>query len=148
MIEWLIVSDRDLGDISSQRVEHGDQEYNALDIARELENTRIVSVLRKFMANPERTRHDLRVKLGLQNGLAAEVYALSVFLCDGLLRFKPALTTNEAAALRFFTIATRLPMELQMILCRVVVGSVKDNILSKNSEVAFKSLARILRLSQ
>ena len=83
VVEWFIASGRDLGDISSQRVEHGDHENNALEIAIELENTRIVSVLRKFMANPERTRHDLRVKLGLQNGLAAEVYALSVFLCDG-----------------------------------------------------------------
>jgi len=38
-------------------------------------------------------------------------------------------------------------MELQMILCHRVVGSMKQNILSKDSEAAFKSLARILLLS-
>ena len=36
-----------------------------------------------------------------------------------------------------------LPMELQMILCRLVVGSSKQNILRKDSEAAFKSLATI-----
>ena len=49
-----------------------------------------------------------------------------------------------AAAPRFFTIAKRLPMELQMILCRRAVGSMKQSILRKDSEAAFKSLARIL----
>jgi len=39
-------------------------------------------------------------------------------------------------------------MELQMILCRHAVGSTKENILLKDSEAAFKSLARILLLSQ
>jgi len=35
-------------------------------------------------------------------------------------------------------------MELQMILCRLVVGSAKGIILSKDSEAAFKSLALLL----
>jgi len=37
-------------------------------------------------------------------------------------------------------------MELQMILCHRVVGSMKQNILRKDSEAAFKALARILLL--
>ena len=37
-------------------------------------------------------------------------------------------------------------MELQMILCHRVVGSMKQNILLKDSEAAFKSLAGILLL--
>jgi len=83
----------------------------------------------------------MRVKLGVLDELAAEVFALTVFLCDELLHLKPTLDT---AATRFFAIAKKLPMELQMVLCHRVVGSMKQNILRKDSEAAFKSLARIL----
>ena len=69
-----------------------------------------------------------------------------------LLQLKPASlasTPNPAdAATRFFTIASKLPMELQMILCHRAVGSMKDSVLSQDSEVAFKSLAKtLLRLA-
>ena len=48
-----------------------------------------MSVLERFMANPTQTRHELRVKLGVLDELAAEVFALdSFFLCDDLLQFK------------------------------------------------------------
>jgi len=103
----------------------------------------------------------LRVKLGVLDELAAEVFALIIFLCEGLLQLKPGpnpiaalrffaifdfLASNPTAraATRFFTIARKLPMELQMILCHYAVGSKKQNILRKDSEAAFKSLARIL----
>ena len=83
--------------------------------------------------------------------LAAEVFALTVFLCDDLLQLKPAIdddTPNSvsASATHFFTVAKRLPMELQMILCHRAIGSMKQNILRNNSEAAFKSLARSLQL--
>jgi len=97
------------------------------------------------MTDPALTRHELRVKLGVLDELATEVFALIVFLCDDLLQLKPASPPATAAtALRFFAIAKRLPMELQMILCYHVVGSTKQNIPRKYSEIAFKVLARIL----
>ena len=83
------------------------------------------------------------MKLGMLDELAAEVFALTVFLCDDLLQLKPA-AASDADPLRFFAIAKRLPMELQMILCHHAVGSMKQNILRKDSEIAFKALARIL----
>jgi len=91
------------------------------------------------------------VKLGVLDELAAEVFALTVFMCD-LLQLRPALPitittiTTAAAATRFFIIAKSLPMELQMILCHFAVGSMKQNILRRDSEAAFKSLAKILLL--
>ena len=120
-------------------------------IARRENNTEVVSLLKRFMANPAQTRHQVRVKLGLLDELAADVFALTVFRCDDLLQIKPALTTistpsTAAAATRLFVIARKLPMEVQMILCRRTVGSAKDSILSKDSEIAFKSLARSLIL--
>jgi len=91
------------------------------------------------------------LSLGLQDEVAAEVFALTVFLCDDLLQLKPALnaitSTHPAAATRFFAIVKRLPMELQMILCHCAVGSKQQNILRKDSEAAFRSLASKLLLT-
>jgi len=104
-------------------------------------------LLERFMANPTQTRHELRVKLGVLDTLAAEIFALTVFLCDDLLQLKPT-SHPAAAATRFFTIASKLPLELQMVLCHRAVRSMKQNILRKDSEAAFKALARILHDSQ
>jgi len=152
VIEWLIASGRDLGDIKNRTGNYwGDGKcYTALEIARRENKTEVVSLLERFMAYPAQTKHEVRVKLGVLVALAAEVFALTVFLCDDLLQFKPALVTTTPAAttpaLRFFAIAKRLPMELQMILCHRAMGSTKESILRKDSETAFKALARILNL--
>jgi len=115
-----------------------------------------VSLLERFLANPVQTRHELRVMLGMLDELAAEVFALTVFLCDDLLQLRPAalaatpnpaaVSSAAAAAIRFFTLAKRLPMELQMILCHRAVDSAKESVLRKDSEAAFHSLAKNLLL--
>ena len=91
VIEWLIASGRDLGDVENKKGEHWDGKYyTALEIARKYEKTEAVSLLERFVANPAQTRHEVRVKLGVLDELAAEVFALTVFLCDDLLQLKPA----------------------------------------------------------
>jgi len=156
IVEWLIASGRDLGDIRSKKQAFFSSDgCTALEIARQMNAMEIVSLLERFMANPTLTRHELRVRLGVLKELAAELFAAVVFLCDGLLQRKPAshpaatpkpATDAAIAATRFFAIAEKLPIELQMILCQRVVGSVKDSVLSKDSEAAFKFLARVLLL--
>ena len=148
VIEWLIASGRDLGDVMNKKVKISEdgEDYTALEASREENKTDVVSLLERFLVNPAQTRHELRVKLGLLDEMAAEVFALTVFLCDDLLHPKPAshvaaTPDPTAAATRFFAIAKRLSMELQMILCHHAVGSTKQNILRKDSEAAFKSLA-------
>ena len=87
------------------------------------------------------------MKLGVLDEVAAEFFALVVFLCDGLLQLRPPTlitSSSNPAVVRFFMIAAKLPMELQMMLCHRAVGSMKQNILHKDSEGAFKSLAGIL----
>ena len=155
VIEWLIASGRDLGDVESKKgkVWENSNDHTAVEIARENNMTEVVSVLERFIANPAQTRHELRVKLGKVDELAADVFALTVFLCDELLQLKPAnatLTVNPASAVatQFFTVAKKLPIELQMILCHRTVGSMKQNILCKDSEATFKSLAQTLLLPQ
>ena len=68
-----------------------------------------------------------------------------VFLCDGLLLLNPEAHT---ASTRFFAIAQRLPMELQMILCHRILDSNRNTIVVVDSEASFKNLAKILLLSQ
>ena len=99
----------------------------------------MVTLLERFKDNPLETRHTMRVELGLLDDLAAEMFALVVFVSDGLLKVNITATPSPAA--RFFTIASRLPLELQMLLCFRQVGSAKEIIPGKDSEVAFKELA-------
>jgi len=136
VVEWLIASGRDLGEVNPPN-----SVSTPLEIARERGKAEVVLLLERFMANPTQIRHELRVKLGRLDEMAAEVFALTVFLCDDLLQLKPA---SHLSSTRFFFIITKLPVELQMVLCHRAVGSMKQNILHKDSEVAFKSLARTI----
>ena len=56
-----------------------------LGIARKLKRAEAVSLLERFIDNPNQTRQEVRVKLGVLDELAADVFALIVFLCDDLL---------------------------------------------------------------
>jgi len=174
VIEALVASGKDLGDLNKKGIFWEDfNEYSSVEIAREKGKTEAVELLERFMANPRQTRHEVRVKLGVLDELAAEIFALTVFLCDDFLQIKlsnqataaantttpPPTTTitsidlittgggGGGGAVRYFSIARRLPMELQMILSHRVFDSMKQNIRLVDSEGAFKSLARILLLS-
>ena len=83
----------------------------------------------------------MRVELGLLDELAAEMFALVVFVSDGLLQIKE---TTPSPAARFFNIARSLPLELQMVLCYRQVRSAKEIIPGTEREAAFKELARRL----
>ena len=104
--------------------------------------TEAVTLLERFKNNPEETRRAMRVELGCLDDVAAEMFALVVFVSDGLLQINDTTTPSPAA--RFFKIATQLPLELQMVLCFRQVGSGREIIPGKVSEVAFKGLARRL----
>ena len=88
------------------------------------------------------TRHEVRLETGYYDEKSAAVFALVVFLCDDLLQLRSNLQSGQGeAAARVFTIAGKLPIELQMILCRRCVGSMKSTIVRQTSEHAFKNLA-------
>ena len=101
----------------------------------------MVSLLERFKVNPTQTRHEVRVELGWFEENAGEIFALVVFLSDGLLDITEESMTG---ATRFFRIAEQLPLELQMVLCYRVVGSKGENIPREERELAFKNLARQL----
>jgi len=139
-IEWWIASGREMdlgkpGDVDST---------DAISRAKKEGKTEIATLLERFKSDAAQTRHAVRVELGFVE-LAAEVFALVVFVSDGLLQIK--YTTTATPAARFFSIAGRLPLELQMMLCFRQVGSAKEINPGKKSEVAFKELARRLMWS-
>jgi len=121
VIKWWIVSGRemDLGipeDVDKMDVIGGAKKHG---------ETEVVTMLERFKSDDSKTRHVIRVELGLVDELAAEMFALVVFVSDGLLQVKDTTTTTPAA--RFFGIARRLPLELQMLLCFRQVGSEGDH---------------------
>ena len=110
----------------------------------------IAALIDSFDADPDATRQKLREIPDLRDSFISDLFALVVFLCDGLLSVNtgssssaspPSPTSKKAA--RFFQIAHCLPMELQMMLCNRVFGSWKNSVLTKHSEPAFKRLGRL-----
>ena len=135
-IKWWIASGREmvLG-------ESGNGKTDAIGAAKKYGRTEVVTLLGRFKEHPEETRHAMRVELGWYDALAAEMFALVVFVSDGLLQIN---STTPSPAVRYFNIARQLPLELQTILCCRVVGSHKEIIPGIEREVAFKSLAKTL----
>ena len=111
---------------------------DAIGKAKQRGKTEVATLLERFKENPVETRYAVSVELGLLDALAAEMFAMVVFVSDGLLQVNDSTTP----AARFFNCAKSLPLELQMVLCYRVLGSAKEIISGKDSEVAFKRLAK------
>jgi len=93
----------------------------------------------EYAGDPVAVRHRLRRQPGVREHFVGHLFALVVFHSDDF------VVINERASSftrRFFKITSRLPLDLQMLLCNRVFGSPKDIILSKHSEPYFKCLAR------
>jgi len=135
LIEWWIASGREMN-LGTP----GDGKTDVIRAAERRGETEVVTLLERFRENPEETRQ-VRLEIGWYDEAAAEIFALVVFVSDGLLQIKD---TTQSPAARFLSIARRLPLELQMIICHRVVGSTTEIIRAQDSEVAFKSLAESL----
>ena len=132
IIKWWIVSGREM-DLGKP----GKWNTDAIGGAKNYGYAKVVTLLERFQSDAAQTRHAMRVELGLLDELAAEMFALVVFVSDGILRIK-----DTTPAARFFNIAAQLPLELQMVLCFRLMGSTNEIIPGKKREVAFKELAR------
>jgi len=137
IIKWWIASGREM-DLGTP----GQWQSDAIGVAKERRQTEVVALLERFQGDATQTRHAIRVEVGWYDEVAAEMFAIVVFVTDGLLQIED--TTMSTAAARYFTIARRLPLELQIVLCYRQVGSCKEIISGKESEVAFRELARRL----
>ena len=61
---------------------------DAIGGAKKNSNVEVVTLLERFKKDATKTRHAVRVELGLLDELAAEMFALVVFVSDGLLQVK------------------------------------------------------------
>jgi len=80
VIKWWIVSGREM-----ELGEPGNEKTDVIRFAKWREMTEVVALLKIFKENPEETRYQVRLQLGLVDKVAAEMFALVVFVSDGLL---------------------------------------------------------------
>lgn len=120
------------------------------EAARMRGNGRVVELLDRFLKDPRTTRHEVRRGLrevygDYEDDSIAGVFATIVLLCDGFLAPREAEERGEEGDAgvqegqrRFLGMATRLPMELQMVLSHRMHGSSRTLISRVDSEVAFR----------
>lgn len=72
-----------------------------------------------------------------------EVFALIVLHSDGIVSTKKLVRDKEDRSVRFFRIASSLPMELQMILCNRLAGRGGNFVLVKDLEPALRKMVQI-----
>jgi len=73
----------------------------------------------------------------------ADVFAMTVFLCDGFFRLtESSQEAGRGRAVHFFHILRQLPMDAQMAVCNRLEGRVSNVISVRESERALKELAR------
>jgi len=107
--------------------ESRDVDYtDAIGAAKKYGKTEAASLLERFNSDATKTKHAMRVEIGWYDEAAAEMFALVVFVSDGLPQVN--FTTTSTPAAKFFSITKRLPLELQMVLCHCAVGSGKDHL--------------------
>ena len=122
-----------------------EEEYNR----RKRNGPMIANWLDSYDVDAITTRQQLRELPELRDSFTSDLFALVIFLCDGLLTTSAGSSASPSheKAVRFFQSVQCLPMELQMVLCNRAFGAGKDHILTKHSEPAFKKLGKLLTRS-
>jgi len=139
--QWLIASERDL--------DFGMSDSNAsrrdlVSLVREKGRFAVASLLERYLENPALVIFEVQAQLGFPEAVAAELFALVVLVSDYFLQGKVA-DDHRGRPLRFFELMRRLPMELQMVICNQVTGSMRTSIPGKDIESGIKSVVRKLR---
>lgn len=152
VVRWMIASGKELGDVKRD----GGAFYYTLTepVTSRTEVQQCKVLLKKFAQNPMKVRHDVRILLGTADEQATHLFALVIFVCEGLLTIVTATTAATQSTdtitttlqprdetVRFFSLVSTLPMELQMVICHRACDSPKDNVPSHKSEPAFQQLA-------
>jgi len=114
---------------------------------------KVSNLLKRFIKNPERTRFSVMVERGWEDSHASLLFSNVVFLCDNHLvvddkkkvsvRYDYTEKKNILASpQRFYRIAMRLPMDIQMLLCNIVYKTGKDTISVKMTNLALKHVVK------
>jgi hypothetical protein len=145
-IKWFVASGRDIGDLTEKGAEDEFLGYlvTPLELALALHHHDAARLIQHLMHDEHQTRHEIRLEFGLKPQTVAHLFAIVIFVCDDLLRLKATQSTvhKDISTGRFFSMVTRLPMELQMMICHRVSGSPKDVVLTRDSEPMFKFVSK------
>ena len=79
ILMWWIASEREM-DFGKP----GDFKTDVIGVARKFGKTEVATLLERFKEKPDETRYVIRMELGWYDNLAAEMFALVVFVSDGL----------------------------------------------------------------
>ena len=141
---WILAERGEEVELNVKGLHSWDQErYSVLEIAEQRTDQNCALLLRRYLEDPVGTKKALRQELRLDVRQAADLFAVVVLVTDGYLRLKSEKNekqTEEAAAVRFLSLAMRLPMELQMVLCHRVCGVAKNNIAVVETEQALRDI--------
>jgi len=133
IVKWLVAlrgAELDL----ERKVKCGIDLFTPLEVAIARGQTAIASFLTKFKEAPKVLIKELQRELGVRETGAAELFVLVVLLSD---EFFNTCEKGDDGPRRFFQVASRLPMELQMLLCYRAHGSMKEIVLTRDTEPAF-----------
>lgn len=114
----------------------------------------VVHLLDLYRLTPALAKYQARLALKLPSTVMTAYFALIVFICDSLLVIADtnSSSANQAMNLdnqptqqqdnyrRFFAMTSKLPIELQMLICHHLAGSDKTIIRSDEAELGFQHL--------
>ena len=100
----------------------------------------------EYERDPAAVRNRLRRQPGLREYYIGHLFALVVFYSDSFVILNER--TAHSCTKRIFRIASRLPLDLQMVLCNLIFGSPRDIIPLRDSEPGFQLLTRITTWQQ
>jgi len=99
----------------------------------------IAKLIDEYQRDPDLVRQRMRQVPGVREHFIGLTFAILVFYSDSFLRARP---TASQAVTRFLNIGSRLPIDLQMVVCNRLFGSPKDVITSKFAEPGYRWLTR------
>ena len=88
--------------------EPGNDRTDAIANAKKHGKAEVVSLLERFKENAAETRHTVRVDLGLVDEVAAEMFALVIFVSDGLVRVKKLVGERSHALVFWYWVTNRV----------------------------------------
>jgi ankyrin repeat protein len=99
--------------------------------------TDIAPLIDEYETCPKSCRHRLRAKLGFAEQDSVDLFALVTLINEGLLQ---CTGDKQQKAKRFFHVISKLPLELQMLLCNHTYSVKKDFVSSQPLQKSLQNL--------
>jgi hypothetical protein len=138
VVKWILAT---VNKVNIKAVWTGNRKSVA-EIARLKGHTAVADLITSFEVDKKTVIRRLRVELGIAAVHASELYATIVCHCDDYTKISPLKRKTSAA--RFYNIAKKIPMELQMLLANRAFQVPEDVISIRLTEQAFKKVLGLL----